>query len=219
MTHAHKSAAAVFAAALLALAWSAAPCARAASTSASAPASASAQAREAKAETPILVTSCGQSLGPSTIKVALQRLKLDYVVDTLATPATLQAKAKAGAPYRTVIITMGASLKGMGTAGIAIDDELDRAAALIAEARKEGVTVIGAHVEGLKRRAQGAAAGDTTDEQSIDAVAPNSDILLVWHEGNSDGRFTTISQAKKIPLLEFEKLMDIIPTLQKLFAK
>ena len=172
-----------------------------------------------KAQTPVLVTSCGQSLGPSTIKVVLQRLKLANDIDPLATPATLQAKAQAGTPYKSLIITMGASLKGMGAAGISIDDELKRAAALIAEARKEGITVIGAHVEGMKRRAQGAAAGDTTDEQSIDAVAPNSNILLVYKEGNADGRFTTISKAKGIPLIEFDKLMDLIPTLDKLYAK
>jgi hypothetical protein len=178
-----------------------------------------AQAQEAKAELPVLVTSCGQSIGPTTIKVVLQRLKMTYDIEPLATPETLQAKAKAGTPYKTLIITMGASLKGMGAAGIEIEDELARAAALIAEARKSGVKIIGAHIEGMKRRSQGAAAGDTTDEQSIDAVAPNSDILLVLKEGNSDGRFTVISQAKKIPLVEFEKTMDLIPAMEKLFAK
>jgi len=177
------------------------------------------QAQEAKAELPVLVTSCGQSIGPTTIKVVLQRLKLAYDIDPLATPETLQAKAKAGAPYKSLIITMGASLKGMGAAGIAIEDELARTAALIAEARKLGVKVIGAHIEGMKRRAQGAAAGDTTDEQSIDAVAPNSAVLVVLKEGNSDGRFTAISQAKGIPLVEFEKTVDLIPALEKLFAK
>ena len=178
-----------------------------------------AQAQEAKAELPVLVTSCGQSIGPTTIKVVLQRLKMTYDIEPLATPETLQAKAKSGTPYKTLIITMGASLKGMGAAGIEIEDELARAAALIAEARKSGVKIIGAHIEGMKRRSQGAAAGDTTDEQSIDAVAPNSDILLVLKEGNSDGRFTAISQAKKIPLVEFEKTMDLIPALEKLFTK
>jgi hypothetical protein len=177
------------------------------------------QAQEAKAELPVLVTSCGQSIGPTTIKVVLQRLKLAYDIDPLATPETLQAKAKAGTPYKSLIITMGASLKGMGAAGIAIDDELARAAALIAEAKKLGVKVIGAHIEGMKRRAQGAAAGDTTDEQSIDAVAPNSAILVVLKDGNSDGRFTAIAQAKGIPLVEFEKTIDLIPALEKLFAK
>ena len=172
------------------------------------------QAPEAKAELPVLVTSCGQSIGPTTIKVVLQRLKMEYDIDPLATPETLKAK-----PYKSLIITMGASLKGMGAAGIQIEDELARAATLIAAARKQGVKIIGAHIEGMKRRSQGAAAGDTTDEQSIDAVAPNADLLLVLKEGNSDGRFTVISQSKKIPLIEFEKTMDLIPALEKLFAK
>jgi hypothetical protein len=177
------------------------------------------QAQSPRAETPILVTSCGQSMGATTIKVILQKVKLTYDLDPLATPETLQAKAKAGTPYRSMIIVMGASLKGMGAAGISIDDELKRAAALIAEARKEGVTIIGAHVGGLKNRAQGAAAGDTTDEQSIDAVGPNSNILLVYKEGNSDGRFTTISKGKAIPLIEAEKLLDLVPVLEKLYGK
>jgi len=178
-----------------------------------------AQTPPPKAELPVLITSCGQSNAPTTIKVVMQRDKIPFDIDPLASPQTLQAKARAGTPYRTLIITMGASLKGMGAAGIQIEDELSRAAALIAEARKEGIKIIGAHIEGLKRRAQGAAAGDTTDEQSIDAVAPNADILLVYKEGNSDGRFTTIAQTKRIPMIEFEKTVDLIPALEKLFSK
>jgi len=183
------------------------------------PGSYAAQAPAAKAELPVLVTSCGQSNGPTTVKIVLQRLKMAFDIDPLATPEMIQAKAKAGTPYKSLIITMGASLKGMGAAGIEIEDELARASALIAEARKSGIKIIGAHIEGMKRRSQGAAAGDTTDEQSIDAVAPSSAILLVYKEGNADGRFTTISQSKKIPLIEFEKTVDLIPTLEKLFAK
>jgi len=203
MSYLHRSAAVLAAAAILALL----------------PVTLPSQIPEAKAELPVLVTSCGQSIGPTTIKVVLQRLKLAYEIDPLATPETLQAKAKAGTPYKSLIITMGASLKGMGAAGIEIDDELARATALIAEAKKQGIKVIGAHIEGMKRRSQGAAAGDTTDEQSIDAVAPHSAILLVLKDGNSDGRFTVISEAKKIPLVEFEKTVDLIPALEKLFAK
>jgi hypothetical protein len=202
MMHLHRSAAVLAAAVIVLL-----------------PVTLTSQTPEAKAELPVLVTSCGQSIGPTTIKVVMQRLKLAYDIDPLATPETLQAKAKAGTPYKSLIITMGASLKGMGAAGIEIDDELARAAALIAEAKKQGIKVIGAHIEGMKRRSQGAAAGDTTDEQSIDAVAPHSGILLVLKDGNSDGRFTVISEAKKIPLVEFEKTVDLIPALEKLFAK
>jgi hypothetical protein len=177
------------------------------------------QAQPPKAETPALITSCGQSPGPVTVKVLMQKLKLAFDLEPLATAATLQAKAQAGSPYKSLIIVMGASLKGMGAAGISIDDELARTATLIAEARKQGLKIIGAHVEGMKRRAQGAAAGDTTDEQSIDAVAPNSDLLLVYKEGNGDGRFTAISESKKIPLIEFEKMLDLVPALEKLYSK
>jgi hypothetical protein len=178
------------------------------------------QAQPPRAEAPILVTSCGQSMGATQIKVLLQqKLKLPFDFEPLATPSILQAKAQAGTPYKSMIIVMGASLKGMGAAGISIDDELGRTAALIAEARKEGVKIIGAHVGGMKNRAQGAAAGDTTDEQSIDAVGPNSNILLVCKEGNADGRFTTIAKGRNIPLIEADKLLDLVPALEKLYGK
>ncbi|MCX8159453.1 MAG: DUF6305 family protein [Candidatus Saccharicenans sp.] len=173
----------------------------------------------ATASPPILLTSCGQSPGPAIIKVVLQRLGLPFELEPLATAASLQKKKESGQPYGSVIIVMGASLKGMGAAGISIEDEIKRISQLIQEARKQGLKVIGAHVEGLKRRAQGAAAGDTTDEQSIDAVAPQSDILLVNKEGNADGRFTAIARNKNIPLVEVEKNMDLVEELRKIYGK
>ncbi len=171
------------------------------------------------ASPPVLLTSCGQSPGPAIIKVVLQRLNIPFDLEPLATASMLQKKKESGQPYGTVIIVMGASLKGMGAAGISIDDEIKRINALIQEARKQGLIIIGAHVEGMKRRAQGAAAGDTTDEQSIDAVAPQSDILLVNREGNADGRFTTISRNRNIPLIEVEKNIDLVNELSKIFGK
>jgi ABC-type proline/glycine betaine transport system substrate-binding protein len=177
------------------------------------------QAQAPRAETPVLLASCGQSPGPVMLKVILHKLGLSYELNALATPADLKAKAQAGTPYKSLIIVMGASLKGMGAAGISIDDELKRTAELIDEARKEGIKVIGAHIEGMKRRSQGAAAGDTTDEQAIDAVAPNSDLLIINKEGDSDGRFTTISKAKNIPMIVVEKNLDLVTELGKLFGK
>jgi len=172
----------------------------------------SAQARPVKAGTPVLLTSCGQSPGPVMLKVILQKVGVPLDLTLLAAPSDLKTK-----PYKSVIIVMGASLKGMGAAGISIDDELKRVAALIDEAKKLKITVIGAHIEGMKRRAQGADAGDTTDEQSIDAVAPKSDILLINKEGDSDGRFTTIAKAKGIPMITVEKNLDLVKECEKLF--
>jgi hypothetical protein len=167
---------------------------------------------ETKASPPILVASCGQSQGPEMLSMMLRRVGVAYDIVPTATVKDLQAK-----PYKTLIVTMGASLKGMGAAGVEIDDELARTNDLIAAAKAAKITVIGAHIEGLKRRAQGASAGDTTDEQSIDAVAPKSDFLFVYHEGNSDGRFTTISQNRKIPMVEFQKNLDMVAELTKIF--
>jgi hypothetical protein len=177
------------------------------------------QAQAPRAETPVLLASCGQSPGPVMLKVILHKLGLSYELNALATPADLKAKAQAGTPYKSLVIVMGASLKGMGAAGISIDDELKRTAELIDEARKEGIKVIGAHIEGMKRRSQGAAAGDTTDEQAIDAVAPNSDLLIINKDGDSDGRFTTISKARNIPMIVVEKNLDLVTELGKLFGK
>ena len=81
------------------------------------------------------------------------------------------------------------------------------------------MTIIGAHVEGMDRRAQGAAAGDNSDEQSIDAVMPNSDAMLVRADGNEDRRFTLISDTEGIPLVLFEKNMEMPDALAKILKK
>ncbi len=171
------------------------------------------------AEEPALLTSCGQSPGPVRLKIFMTRLKLDYDYNLMATADDLKARKDEGKPYKTLIIVTGASLKGMGAAGVSVDDELKRTADLIAEAKKQGITIIGSHIEGMARRSAGASAGDNSDELSIDAVCPNADFLLIKEEGDSDGRFTTISKGKGIPMISFELNNDISPVLQKIFSK
>ena len=178
-----------------------------------------AQDKPVKAEEPVLVTSCGQSPGPMKLKVFMKRLKFDHVYDLQVVADDLVTKKKEGKPYKSMIIVTGASLKGMGAAGISIDDELARTRALIAEAKKQGIKVIGSHIEGMARRSQGASEGDNSDEMSIDTVCPESDLLLIKKEGDEDGRFTTISKNKKIPMLVFEKNMELGKLLKELFSK
>lgn len=175
-----------------------------------------------KAELPVIVTSCGQSPGATMLKVIFMRMKLEhppkaYEINMLATSNDLKSAKDAGTPYKSLIIVMGASLKGMGAAGISMDDEISRTEALITEARDQGIKIIGAHIEGIKRRAQGASIGDNTDEQSIDTVAPNSQILIVRKDGNEDGRFTIIAEEKNTPLIIVEKNLDLLQELQKIF--
>ena len=180
-------------------------------------------AADIKAELPVLLTSCGQSPGPVSLKaiMTVKRYNVNIVpvFSLLATADTLIALKNAGNPVKTIVIVTGASLKGMGAAGISIKDELERTEKLIAEANKQGILVIGAHIEGLYRRIMGAAEGDNSDELSIDAVCPNSGLLLVRKDGNPDGRFTTISKNKEIPMIEFEKNADLTGILNDLFKK
>lgn len=183
----------------------------------------SSQAELPKTELPVLITSCGQCAGTSIVKVSFMRIKLQaepsaYEMNTFATAEDLRKAKENGTPFKSVIIVMGASLKGMGAAGIDIDDEIERTSQLIQEARTQGITIIGAHITGLKNRAQGAAPGDNTDELSIDAVAPESDLLLINKGGNEDGRFTIISQEKNIPMIQVEKNLELLEKLKELFG-
>jgi hypothetical protein len=167
-----------------------------------------------KADAPVLVTSCGQSPGPLKITVFLKRLGIEHEYKADATAKDLAARK-----FKTVIVVTGASLKGMGAAGVSIKDELARTDALIAEAKKAGVTIVGAHIEGMARRAQGASPGDNSDELSIDAVCPRAQAIIVRKDGDEDGRFTTIAKKQNIPMLGFEKNLDLEGVLKSLFGR
>jgi hypothetical protein len=173
-----------------------------------------AQPAAPKAQAPVLVTSCGQSPGPVKITVFLKRLGIEHEYKADATD-----KDVAGKKFKTLIVVTGASLKGMGAAGVSMKDELARTSALIDAAKKAGVLVIGAHVEGMARRAQGAEAGDNSDEQSIDAVCPRAQALVIRKDGDADGRFTAIAKKQNIPMIAFEKNLEIEGVMKSLFAR
>ena len=167
-----------------------------------------------KAQTPVLVTSCGQSPGPLRMTVFMKRLAIEHDFKAEATVKDLAAK-----PYKTLIIVTGSSLKGMGAAGVEISDEVARANTLIAEAKKRGITLVGAHVEGMERRAKNAAPGDNSDEMSIDAVCPKAQFLIVRRDGDEDGRFTALGKKFNIPVLFYDKNADIVNVLKPVFGK
>ncbi len=177
-----------------------------------------AQATAPTAEVPILLTSCGQSPGPERVKFFLNRLDLEHEFLAQATAEDLVTRQGSGHPVKTLMIVTGASLKGMGAAGVSMPQELARTAALIEEARRQGIKLIGAHVEGMARRAQGAAPGDNSDEMSIDAVMPLSDFMIVRKDGDEDRRFTVISENRKVPLILFEKNMEMGDVLTRVFG-
>ena len=163
------------------------------------------------ASLPLVVTTCGQSPGALMVKVICDKNKMPCDQNDLLKADQLAAKAKEGKPYKTVIITMGTSLKGMGAAGIDINLETSRIKAVIEEAKKQQMLIIGAHIEGKARRV------DDTDYASISAVVPNSALLIIRRDGNEDGFFTKLAEKHGIPLIEIKETLDLGDTLKKLF--
>ncbi len=164
-----------------------------------------------KVELPLVVTTCGQSPGALMIWVLSKQIKLPCDREDLLTAEHLKAKAEEGNPYKTLIITTGTSMKGMGAAGVDIDYETARIEAIIQEAKKEGILIIGAHIEGMARRV------DATDAASIATVIPESKLLLIREDSNEDGYFTKAAEEQGIPIITFKKTLDLTEVFKKLF--
>ena len=155
---------------------------------------------------PVLLTSCGQSPGALMLKLIAKKAKVDCAKDDML---TVEKLARANA--KTLIITMGTSLKGMGAAGTSIQDETKRVTALIDAAKKAGITIIGAHIEGMARRV------DQADAVSIEAVAPFSDLLIIKEDSNKDGYFTRLSKEKSIRMVSVKNPLDLVGVFSKSF--
>lgn len=164
-----------------------------------------------KVELPLVVTTCGQSPGALMVWVLCKQIKLPCDREDLLTAEHLRAKAEEGNPYKTLIITTGTSMKGMGAAGVDIDYEVARIEAIIEEAKKEGILIIGAHIEGMARRV------DATDAVSIATVIPESKLLLIREDSNEDGYFTKAAEEQGIPIITFKETLDLTDIFKQLF--
>ncbi|NLL49010.1 MAG: hypothetical protein GX249_10545 [Firmicutes bacterium] len=164
-------------------------------------------------EGPIAVTTCGQSPGALMAGMVFMRAGLESHHDDLLTAAMLQEKAAQGEGFRALFISTGTSMKGMGAAGTDINDEIDRITALIAEAKKQGIYIMGAHIEGSARRV------DHTDQLSIDAVCQDADMLVVIESSDEDGYFTNLAAERNVPLLKVKEALHLVEPLKDLFKQ
>jgi len=188
-----------------------------------------------KAKLPVLTTSAGQSPDVTTVNIVLEEagIKYDYcdvpnveIVDAGVGLAgkesgpgfhvevyTDKEKFPEGTPYKTVIIAIGASLKGMGASGLTVESEVSRLKKIIDNCKKKKIFIVAVHVGGTSKR--GAPGSD--NERMIDAVAPFADYLIVTTDGNKDGRFDTIVKEKGIPLTQIEYALDLVEIFKKVF--
>jgi len=169
---------------------------------------ASAQAFNLKApiaSKPAFLTSAGQSADVEMVKVLLDRSGIPYKAD-----ATAQAAALAASGAKSLVLAIGGSPKGLDSAGISADAELARSMAVIAEARKLGMKIIGLHVGGEARRSE------LSDRFAV-AVTPLCDYVIVVAEGNKDGLFTRL--CARTTLDAVDKVTKAGEPLAKAFVK
>jgi len=132
-------------------------------------------------EDPLIVTTCGQSPGAVMVKMSSMQAGFKAEHNNNLTAADIKGKG-----YKTLIVTSGTSMKGMGAAGTNVDKE-----------------IAGAHVEGMARRT------DQSDQASIDAVLSNADVVLATVDSDSDGYFTKYAEEHSIPIIKVKDALGI----------
>ena len=156
-------------------------------------------------KTPILITSFGQSTDAATLDTAMKRAGADYVYKP-------QAGADEAAAYKTLIIAVGASTKGLGQAGINEKDEVARAEAIMAKAKETGAQVVFVHIGGGTRRG-------ALSDQLADLVLPQCSILIVKEDANFDYKFTKYAQDNNLPIILIYGQKDTVQVMSDLFGK
>jgi hypothetical protein len=152
---------------------------------------------------PILVTCTGQTPGSLTLSTLLDKLGIKATHDPMILPSKMGG-------YKTLVMVMGASLKGLGAAGIDQDEEMERDEIVLAKAKSSGMKVVLAHIEGTARR-------NAIADKFITPFLPKADLLLVLDESNQDGLFTKAAQKNKIPMVTFKDFSELPYILKQMF--
>lgn len=98
---------------------------------------------------PLLITNAGQGPGGKMGRLLVTRAG---VVNDLTYNAEPKPEDLESGGYKTVLVVIGSSAKGLGASGITIDQEIERLNALMAKAKELNLQVIAAHIEGKARR-------------------------------------------------------------------
>ncbi len=165
-----------------------------------------------KAYQPLFITNAGQGPGGKMARLLVIRSK---AVEEWTYNAEPWEKDLSEKPYKTLLIVIGSSAKGLGASGITVDDEIARLERMIKEAKRLNMQIIAAQIEGKARRDNVGG----PNERSIDAIAPFADHIIVKKDGNFDGKFTKIAEENKIPLTIIDDTIDFIQVIEKMYPK
>jgi|GEM_PF-434341 len=157
-------------------------------------------------ETPILVTSFGQSADASMMEVMMKKAGVkEYVFNA-------QADGDMVKNFKTVIIVCGASSKGLGAAGVSEKDETARAERFMDAVKASKPAIIMCHLGGSIRRG---VLSDTFTDMVIDMA----NYMVVVEDANFDGKFSNAATEKNIPLTFLYAIADGVKVFSALFGK
>lgn len=156
-----------------------------------------------KFDQPILITSAGQSAEVQLANVLAKRAGL--TASLIKTPAENDLEG-----VNTIILVIGASLKGLGAAGLDVEQEKQRVSRFIQSVEGKKLPIICLHLGGEARR------GDLSDEL-ISCYVPRARSVIIVKSGNKDGLFTSLCMENNIPLIEVERTADALTPLKDLF--
>lgn len=154
---------------------------------------------------PAILTSVGQSADVDIVATHCKKIKLDVYQNNTIKAEELTDK------YKTLILAVGGSNKGLGAAGIDADQELARTDALIAKAKELGMTIVAMHVGGADRRG-------TLSDSFIKPAFAAADIAIIVESGDTDNLMHDILAAKKAPTAYVAKSSGARDVLKSLFG-
>ena len=154
---------------------------------------------------PVFVTSFGQSTDAAMLDTVMKRIGVDYVYN-----ATANADAVKG--YKTVVIAVGASTKGLGAAGISEAEETERAKAIMQAIAETGAQVICCHIGGSARRG-------TLSDVFADMVMEKASYIVLKEDANFDYKFTKYAEEHNLPISLIYATKDALTVFTDVFGK
>jgi len=136
--------------------------------------------------------------------LANTRLKLGLDYDIAAKPQAIENA-------KTLVLVLGVSNKGLGAAGLSLEQEIERVKNIVAEAIKNNTRIISIHTGGTARRGE-------ASNQVIELCVPVSNVVIVVEGGNNDGFFTSLCEKNNVPLVQVPSIAEAGNVLMSLFA-
>ena len=151
------------------------------------------------------LTSVGQSADVNVVQTLLKKCEIDSDLNATVTADDLGS-------YKTLVLAIGGSSKGLGAAGVDENQELDRVKSVIAKAEEQGMTIIALHIGGSARR------GTLSDKFIPDALAA-ADAAIIVSEGDSDGFMKGIVTENGVATAFIDNQVGAVEPLKTIFGK